>query len=216
VTKGAFKVTTHPQERDLPHERSQKAPSVPAAASEIDDMDPSDARLMAATAGGDHDAFAQLVKRHQKRVWHLAYRSLGDAREAEDVSQDAFLRVFRAAARYRPSARFTTYLHSIVTRLCIDRTRKRRPLLSDHIDEIPTTDSPVATLERAERKRRVQQAILELPVKQRLAVVMRYEQDMSHREIAQAMQTTPKSIERLLARARLALAPRLSDLADAE
>jgi len=200
----------------LPHERSQKAPSVPAAASEIDDMDPSDARLMAATAGGDHDAFAQLVKRHQKRVWHLAYRSLGDAREAEDVSQDAFLRVFRAAARYRPSARFTTYLHSIVTRLCIDRTRKRRPLLSDHIDEIPTTDSPVATLERAERKRRVQQAILELPVKQRLAVVMRYEQDMSHREIAQAMQTTPKSIERLLARARLALAPRLSDLADAE
>ena len=200
----------------MPHERSQKAPSVPAAASEIDDMDPSDARLMAATAGGDHDAFAQLVKRHQKRVWHLAYRSLGDAREAEDVSQDAFLRVFRAAARYRPSARFTTYLHSIVTRLCIDRTRKRRPLLSDHIDEIPTTDSPVATLERAERKRRVQQAILELPVKQRLAVVMRYEQDMSHREIAQAMQTTPKSIERLLARARLALAPRLSDLADAE
>ena len=132
----------------MPPERSRMTSSVPATSDAGDDGEPTDARLMAATAKGDHAAFAQLVKRHQKRVWHLAYRSLGDVQEAEDVSQDAFLRVFRVAARYRPTARFTTYLHSIVIRLCIDRTRKRRPLLTDHIEETASDDSPVAPIER--------------------------------------------------------------------
>ena len=82
---------------------------------------------MTRLADGDKQALAELVQRHQQRVLELAYRLTGDWASAEDLAQDTFLRVWRSAARYRPQARFTTWLHRIVVNLCLDASKKRRP-----------------------------------------------------------------------------------------
>ena len=198
----------------MARQTTEFADSNPSRVDHSGEPDPSDAQLMAETANGDHQAFSRLVERHQQRVWHLAYRSLGDAGEAEDVAQEAFVRLFDAAARYKPTARFTTYLYSIVSRLCIDRARKHKPRLTQRSDETPTEASPSASLEQAERDRRLHQAIHRLPTKQRIAIILRYERELPLREISQIISTTPKGVERLLARGRNTLALQLPDLRD--
>jgi RNA polymerase sigma-70 factor, ECF subfamily len=166
---------------------------------------PSDEDLMQAAVRGDLAAFEQLVLRHQKSVWRTAYRMLGCRQTAEDVAQQAFLRVFEARDRYRPTATFRTYLFRIVVRLCTDRLRKMRP--TPVADLVPTDEglSPDQSAAHKEQAQAVQTAIGRLPPKQRTAVVLRYYEGLSGREIAAAMETSPKAVERLLARARTAL-----------
>ena len=86
--------------------------------------EPSDTDLMAELARGDVAALAPLITRHQPRVLSLAYRMLGRWDQAEDVGQEAFLRVVRAAGSYRPTAQFTTWLYRIVVNLCLDAKRR--------------------------------------------------------------------------------------------
>jgi len=172
---------------------------------------PADETLMQATAGGDLAAFEQLVVRHQQSVWRTAYRMLGCQDEAEDVAQQAFLRVFEARDRYRPQAAFRTYLYRIVVRLCLDHLRKNRPALAEHL--LPVDDRTSAQQQAADKEQTeaVQQAIGCLPFKQRTAVVLRYYEGLCGREIAEAMDTSLKAVERLLARARETLEKRLGD-----
>ncbi len=166
----------------------------------------SDESLMLAVAGGDRAAFEQLVLRHQEVVWRTAYRMVGDRQAAEDLAQDAFLRVFQAAARYHPTAAFRTYLYRIVVRVCLDHLRKKRPRLGPDLAQVtePATSVEQQT-ELGERADLVRQAIAGLPPKQRSAVVLRYYEGLSGREIAAVMNTTAKAVERLLARGRAAL-----------
>jgi len=166
---------------------------------------PSDEDLMQAVVRGDLAAFEQLVLRHQGSTWRTAYRMLGCRQTAEDVAQQAFFRVFEARERYRPTAAFRTYLYRIVVRLCTDQLRKRRP--APVADLLPTDEgpSPEQSAARGEQAQAVQAAIGRLPPKQRAAVVLRYYEGLSGREIAAAMDTTSKAVERLLARARTAL-----------
>ena len=81
----------------------------------------SDEDLMLQVAGGDMDAFEVLVRRHQQSSLNVAYRFLTNRTHAEDVVQDAFLKVLAAAPRYRPTAKFRTYLFSVIWHLCVDR-----------------------------------------------------------------------------------------------
>ncbi len=166
----------------------------------------SDAELMLATAGGDMGAFEQLVLRHQTAAWNAAYRFLGDAAEAEDVAQQAFLNILEAAERYEPSAKFTTYLYRVITRLCIDRSRKKQPVYTDDLPARATPGpSPAEAAERGERDEAVRVALARLPDRQRMAVVLRYYEGLSGSETAAAMDASVKAIERLLARARTGL-----------
>lgn len=169
------------------------------------DMVPSDEALMQAVALGDLAAFERLVLRHQESAWRTAYRMLGCHQTAEDVAQEAFLRIFEAADRYRATAAFRTYLYRIVVRLCLDHLRKGRPVPSDNL--LPTDDwpSPDQQATDAEQAQAVQEAIGSLPPKQRTAVVLRYYEGLSGREIAAAMETSLKAVQRLLARARATL-----------
>ncbi len=166
---------------------------------------------------GDLAAFEQLVLRHQETVWRTAYRMLGCPAEAEDMAQEAFLRVFKARERYRPTAAFRTYLYRIVVRLCLDRLRKGRPFPAGgvlaHEGPLALDDSPSAEQRavHAEQARAVRRAISRLPPKQRAAVVLRYYEGQSYREIAAAMDTSAKAVERLLARARETLEALLGD-----
>jgi RNA polymerase sigma-70 factor (ECF subfamily) len=174
---------------------------------------PSDEELMTAVSAGDFAAFAQLVERHQSSSWQAAYRFLGDAAEAEDIAQEAFLRILDAAPRYRPVASFRTYLYRVVTRLCLDHAQKKRPLYTEAIPNLPDRHpSPVEVATLSERRQGIREALDILPANWRMAVILRYYEGLSYAEIALALQTSVKAVEHLLARARIALEKRLGHL----
>lgn len=166
-----------------------------------------DEQLMCLAAAGDLYAFEQIVLRHQTLVWITAHRLLHDPTEAEDVAQDAFLRVLSAAPRYRPTAKFKTYLLRIVSRLCLDRLRKKRPVYTDDLPE-PSDGvrTPDHLLIEEERHQQVRRAMEQLRPQQRLALSLRYDNDLSYEEIAKVMQISVKAVERSLARGRATLA----------
>jgi len=168
---------------------------------------------MLAVAGGDLAVFEQLVLRHQEAVWRTAYRMVGDRQSAEDLAQEVFLRVFRAADRYRPTAAFRTYLYRVLVRVCLDHLRKKRPRPGVDLAQIA---EPALSVEEqtvlGERADLVQQAVAGLPPKQRSAVVLRYYEGLSGPEIADVLKTTAKAVERLLARGRKTLQERLARL----
>jgi RNA polymerase sigma-70 factor (ECF subfamily) len=162
-----------------------------------------DEDLMAAFRDGDLDAFEQIVLRHQAEAWRVAYRFTGDAAEAEDLAQETFLRILHAAARYKPTATFRTYLFRILNRLCIDHARRKRPTATDSLPQ-PADDRPSA-VQRVldhERDAAIQAALNSLPPSQRMAAVLRYFEGFSGEAIAEAMGTSAKAVERLFARAR--------------
>lgn len=172
-----------------------------------------DEELMSAVAAGDLVAFDELVRRYQREAWRVAFRYVGDASEAEDLAQSALLNVLRAAPRYRPTAAFRTYLYLVVTRLCLDHAGKHRPVYSndlpDRPDGCPGADE---TLVAHERGQRVWAALGGLPGKQRIALILRHFEELNYGEIAVALGTSTKAVERLLARGREALRGALRDL----
>jgi len=174
---------------------------------------PTDEELMQAVGRGDLLAFEQVVLRHQKEAWSVARRFLGDATEAEDVAQEAFLRILEASPRYRPTASFRTYLYRVVTNLCLDRAEKKRPLYLESLPDAAASDpSPADAFVAQERDQAVRAALETIPARQRAAIVLRHFEGLSTREVASVMEITPKAVERLLARARSALELRLKDL----
>ena len=176
---------------------------------------PSDEELMLRVRSGNLAAFEQIVQRHQSAAWAVTYRFVGDASEAEDLVQDAFLRILDAAERYQPSAAFRTYLYRVLMRLCIDHIRKKRPVLVDPLPQVPAPGlSSPEQIERVERERSIQAALDALPPKYRMVIILRYFEGIGSMEIAQTLNTTPKAVERLLARARKRLEPLLTPLSE--
>ena len=174
---------------------------------------PSDEQLMLKVRDGDPDAFEQIVLRHQAAVWRTAHRFVSDEAEAEDLAQKAFLRILDAAPRYKPTASFRTFLFRVLTRLCLDHLEKKLPQYVDQLPERPDESSSPEHLARlGERDAAIQDALNELPTNQRMAVVLRYFEGMGAADCAEALGVSAKAVERLLARARGALEPRLKDL----
>ncbi len=174
-----------------------------------------DAGLMMRVRRDDMDAFTELVARYQRPVTALAYRYLGNEAEAEDLAQEAFLRVFRSRARYEPRAKFSTWLYRIVVNVCLNsiRARKSRPLPSAGaggngrapVPEAADLDAPPpeAALEEREMAEYVKKAVDALPERQRLAILMNKYQDMSYQEIADSMGMSTMAVKSLLTRARV-------------
>lgn len=170
------------------------------------DFDASDESLLEAINSGDLGAFEQIVRRHQAWVWKIAYRFLGDKEEAADMAQEAFLRLLDASGRYKATAKFTTYFYQVISRLCLDRARKKRPV---YLGEIPDCPDPrpgaLEELERQEVSAGIDAALGALPPEYRMVIILRYFEGLSGNEIADALNKTPKATERLLARARQSL-----------
>ena len=167
---------------------------------------PHDEELMSAAAGGDLEAFEAIVRAYRYSAWNTAYRFLGDAKEAEDVVQEAFLRLLDVGPRYRPTASFRTYLYRILSRLCQDRAEKKRPICMAHPPETPDNAAhPDQALLLEERRRAVSSAIARLSPNQRMAIILRYYEGLGYQEIAGITGTTEKAVERLMARARAGL-----------
>lgn len=176
-----------------------------------------DAELMSATARGDDQAFAELVRRHQHLVFGTVVRMLGNHRaEAEDVSQQIFIRVYKAAGRYQPEAKFTTWLLTIC-RNCVftqlkkqGRWKKVEPWHDEEGEETHPLDHQIdhstsdagENLLKQEMEDTIQRALLQLPEAQRLALILRQYDQLDYEEIAKVMGTTVSSVKSLLFRAR--------------
>ena len=172
-----------------------------------------DEQLMQAVAGGDLEAFNDLVLRHQDLAWRMAYRFLGDAMEAEDVAQETFLKILEAAPRYRPTATFHTYFYRVLTHLCIDRARKKQLTSIDDIPEAidPSLSQDESLIEK-ERQDQIHLALDALPPNQKAAMILRHYEGLSYAEISQILGVTPKAVEGLISRAGASLQARLSHL----
>lgn len=173
-----------------------------------DDMD--DACLMRRIAGGDQRALGVLMQRHLPRTVRLATRMLGRTGPAEDVAQEAFIRVWKHAGRWRDpdaaGARFSTWLYRIVLNLCIDEKRKNRFVALDALPEMPD-DAPdgEALMQQREQSARVRHALAQLPERQRQAFVLCFYEGVSNRDAAEMMDVGVKGLEALLVRARRSL-----------
>ena len=173
----------------------------------------SDDELLARLAGGEQSVCSLLVERHLTRVLGLATRILGDQAEAEDVAQEAFLRLWRHAQAWQPGrAKLSTWLHRVTVNLCIDRKRKKTAIALDSIPE-PPSRSPGATSLIAQRQtaKRVQAAISELPERQRIAILLCHYEGYSNSDTADMLDTTVEAVESLLARGRRALKQALKE-----
>jgi len=167
---------------------------------------PPDHDLMARTAQGDARAFRTLAQRHAGRTLGLARRILGNEAAAEEIVQDAFLRVWTHAPRWRPEAAFRTWLYRIVVNLCLNAKRRpaHLPLEAAH-DVADPAAAADAKLETAERDRRLAAAVDALPERQRAAVVLTYQEGLSNAEVAAVLDTSVSAVETLLVRAKQAL-----------
>ena len=184
----------------------------------------SDKELMSRIAGSDAQAFEILVRRHQRRILNLIYHSIGDRMQAEDVAQEVFLRVWRAAGEYEPKAKFTTWVYRIAVNLCLDSVKSahyRQSFVhpeggsqSPAEQEGPVgkgegTPSPEELLINAEESRRIFAAIQGLPANQRLAVVLKKFDGLSYDEISRILGCSKSAVESLLVRAKKTLRERL-------
>jgi RNA polymerase sigma-70 factor (ECF subfamily) len=181
----------------------------------FDDLaDQSDEALLQLYARGDRAAARTLVLRLSPRVLGYATRLLADRAEAEDVAQEAMLRLWRMAPEWRTGeAQVTTWLYRVVTNLVTDRQRARQRRQATTLDDAPEVadDAPaaVAQLIEADRMAALDRALDSLPDRQRQALVLRHFEGMSNPEIAEIMQIGVEAVESLTARAKRALASAL-------
>jgi len=172
----------------------------------------SDTALVELVLADDQDAFTVLVERYKDAVQNLAYRMLSNAAEAEDVTQETFVRAYTQLATYKPAHKFSTWLLSIASHLAIDQLRRRR-FLALPLEDVPFLDwiadvgtGPEQSAIEGEQQDEVQTYLQRLPGKYRAVIVLRYWYDFSYEEIARTLNLTPALVKARLHRARELLA----------
>jgi RNA polymerase sigma-70 factor (ECF subfamily) len=182
--------------------------------------DAEDVRLMRLVARGDSSALEDLIERHQALVAGTVARMLGSNSDVEDIAQQVFIRVWKSARRYVPRAKFTTWLLKITRNLVFNEMRRARrraqvPLQSEpSAEEIPLKDetnpAPDASLLEDELRRAIEEAILQLPESQRMALILRRYEQLSYEQIAEVLDLSVPAVKSVLFRARTELRSRLS------
>jgi RNA polymerase sigma-70 factor (ECF subfamily) len=176
----------------------------------------SDEALCARVAARDESAFDRLVERYQARAYRLAWSLLRDAEDARDVSQEAFLRVYQSAARFRGDARFSTWFYRILVNLALDHRRRRRwwqrPLPQDHDDDVTLAErqparepDPGERVSEEQTMTRLWEAVRRLSPQQRAAVVLSVQEQLSTSEIAAVLEVSEPTVRVHLHRAVQAL-----------
>jgi RNA polymerase sigma-70 factor (ECF subfamily) len=179
-----------------------------------------DIKLMDRVKKGDESAFEELVSRHYHSVYNLAKRFLLDAANAEDVTQEVFLRVFRAAKTYTAKAKFSTWLYTITKNLCFNELRKKRSvnifsIEDEMLPEMPSVDdSPVSRLEKEEIRARVLDAVRALPANLRVAVLLLKYHGLSYEEVAEILGCTVNAVKLRIHRAKDYLAKSIGYLSE--
>lgn len=180
-------------------------------------------RLIELARSGDHSAFEALVLAHQKQVYNLALRMVGNEEDALDMSQEAFLRAYTSLESFRGDSKFSVWLYRLTSNLCIDliRSRKRRPTASlsytdenDEEQELEIPDlrfSPEAELEKRELRRQVSEGLDSLSPEYRQILVLRELGGLSYEEIGQALSLEAGTVKSRIFRARKRLCGILSE-----
>jgi RNA polymerase sigma-70 factor, ECF subfamily len=200
--------------------------SFPADAA--DEANAQDLRWMARIKAGDMDALQALIECHQSRIVGTVTKMLGSESDSEDIAQQVFIRVWKHADRYEPTAKFTTWLYKITRNLVFNELRRRkrhpaqsldRPYEDDEERPLqapdPAAKSPDRTLLDGEMQDAIQRAIDELPETQRLAVILRRYDDVSYEEIGEILELTVPAVKSVLFRARTELREKLKKYLDA-
>ena len=161
-------------------------------------------------ANGDRAAQAALVNRNMPIVFRVAYRMLQDRAEAEDVTQETFLRAWKALPDWQPKAKFSTWACTVALNLCRDRLRKKKPVLMDELPErIDTGPRPEESLASQQALQGIEAKIADLPDRQREALTLCALEGMTNIEAAAAMDVSVRALESLRARARRAMKAKL-------
>ena len=169
-----------------------------------------DEALMARIADGDARAFSEIVDTRLERVLAVARRMLGNDSDAEDVAQEALLRLWRQAGKWEGGrALISTWLYRVTVNLCIDRVRAAREVATDEVPETAVPGDQQAALEEEDLRGFMDRALTELPERQRLALVLFHYEDLSMADVAQMMEISVEAVESLLARGRRTLKARL-------
>jgi RNA polymerase sigma-70 factor (ECF subfamily) len=178
-----------------------------------------DARLMEQVKNGDTAAFDLLMNRYKKPVLNFIYRMVPDVATAEELAQDVFVRIYMARARYRPRARFSTWLFKIATNTTLKYIRKNRRLIRQSEMDRPGDegtgrfyklsvdpgDSALEKVERKEMTEMIRVALRELPEKERMALSLRKYEEFSYKEIAAIMKCSVGAIKTYIHRGKLRL-----------
>jgi len=173
----------------------------------------SDDELVARAGSGDRAAFTQLVERHSAFVHALAHRVLLSRADAQDVTQEVFIRMWRDAPRWRAGqASYRTWIYRVAFNLSLNhrqRVQQRHTLLDDlPLEDLTVETTPEQAVDEAQSKAALEQAIGSLPMQQRIALQLRYGGELSVAEVAQIMNVSAKAAESLLVRARRELRSR--------
>ena len=166
---------------------------------------PTDETLALRTRKGDLAAFEALARRYQSRLYSYALRIVGDAHEAEDLTQESLLRAFRSLARFDPKQRFAGWLFGIATHVCRDwlrRRGRRREHASDAAEQAVVERTPREEAAAAEERENVLEAVRRLPLKYREVIVLHYLEEMSYDEVADSLGIRPDAARRRALRAR--------------
>jgi RNA polymerase sigma-70 factor, ECF subfamily len=171
---------------------------------------------------GDQDAWAQIVRQHWRKVFNIAYKFTGKHDEAEDLTQDVFLKIFKSLNTFDRRANFQTWLVSVSRNLCIDHyrsVRKERETIDRDVDAgeltpASTTKSPFAALEQRDRVELLKKALGQLPPTLRSAVLLRDIQELSYQEIADRLQLPEGTVKSRINRGRTELARQIRRLRD--
>lgn len=188
-------------------------------------MLPDDKILIQRCKEGDLDSFNELVARYEKRVFNFAYRMAGNWDDANDVAQEAFIRVFNSIGTFRGDANFATWLYRIVTNVYLDERKRAKAHMQTSLEEYIELDensvarqieddgpTPEESVEGKERNQLLQKAIESLPEYQRMMVILYHTQCKSYEEIAQIMNLPIGTVKSRLNRARLALKEKLDPI----
>jgi len=191
------------------------------AATEDASCDEESVRLMLRVKEGDVKAFERLVELHQGIMIGTASRMLGNLDDAHDIAQQVFIRVWKSAPRYEPTAKFTTWLYTIMRNLVFNELRRRvrkkevsldEPIFDDQPREIahPLADGADVIAQREELEKALDEAIAKLPEKQRIAVVMRRFQETPYEDLCAVLGMSLPAVKSLLFRARTELRKHLA------
>jgi RNA polymerase sigma-70 factor (ECF subfamily) len=178
-------------------------------------VDISEAQLIRQARRGDPEAFAALVSLHERFVYNLALRTLGNPEDAADVAQDTFIRAWQALPRFRAESLFRTWLYRIVLNLCLNRIPRLRhqinELTHDHLADLPEIGAdPAIRLEQNEANTFLHNEIDNLPELHRLLVSLRYQGELSYDEIAALLSLPVGTVKTGLFRAKARLRKALS------
>ena len=170
----------------------------PVAAPVVDDQ-----ALISAVLAGRTEAFEEIVVRYERAVYNLAVRTLRDSTEAQDATQEAFFKAYRALNTFRPGAKFSTWIFTICYRLCCDRLSKRKRFSGDELpDRADPSAGPAVLAERNDEALRLRAAIDALPEKYRTVITLYHLQGKQYEEIASVLNLPLGTVKTHLFRAK--------------